>query len=94
MWNMQWVSIFSVYGITLVHATFPDREPEGMPNPKSVRYARAKDGLSRRPTLVLPGLARCVSNVPIVTAKGVRFERRIGGYRDDYGRRGLTEVQV
>jgi len=65
-----------------------------MQNRKSVHYAKAKDGLSRRPTSVLPGLARCVSNVPNVTAKEARFERRIGRYRDGHRRRELTEVQV
>lgn len=65
-----------------------------MQSRKNVHYAKAKDGLSRRPISVLPGLARCVSNVPNVTAKEARFERRIGRYRSGCWRQELTEAQV
>lgn len=94
MWNVPWVSTSNVYKITLVHAKFPDREPEGMQNPKSVNHVKAKDGLSRRPRLLRPGSGRCVSNVLNATAKGARFERRIGRHHTGYWRRELTEAQV
>ena len=51
-----------------------------MRNPKSVYYAKAKDGSLRRLRLLRLGMEQCASNVPNATAKGTRFEKRIGKY--------------